>query len=514
MTTALLSCFEVETHSVTLELHPKQSEVYLSPATEILFGGAAGPGKSHLLRVAAIAWCYDIPGLQVHLFRRTFPDLWKNHMDGPSAFPALLSPAIRSGRSRINYGDKRIHFRNGSTIHLCHCQYEKDVYNYQGAEMHVLMIDELTHFTAGMYRYLRGRVRLGGLELPEKYLAGNIGPHGQVNEWNLFPRVVVASNPGGIGHNFVKSTFIDYAPPYEIKKAAPEDGGMYRQFIPALMTDNPTLMRNDPAYRERLQGLGNPALVRAMELGDWDIVAGGMFDDVWRRERHVVKPFPIPPSWYVDRSFDWGSSHPFSVGWWAESDGSAVETGPGRSRKFPRGTLFRIAEWYGWTGEPNTGLRMTDTQIGQGIREWETKLLERYPGVRIQPGPADSSIFDVEPGRDSIASGINAGYWGGQTGKDRDIFTRADKTPGSRVRGWQALRRRLQASLPERPEEPGFFVFDSCTQFIRTVPVLPRDEKNVEDVDTGAEDHIADETRYRVLAARAVASRVKLGFGG
>lgn len=81
-----------------LKLHPKQTEVLLSPATEILFGGAAGPGKSHLLRVAAIIWCNDIPGLQVYLLRRTYPELWANHMEGPKSFPALLAPWVRMGK--------------------------------------------------------------------------------------------------------------------------------------------------------------------------------------------------------------------------------------------------------------------------------------------------------------------------------------------------------------------------------------------------------------------------------
>src|SRR5690606_31152314 len=103
-------------------------------------------------------------------------------------------------------------------------------------------------------------------------------------------------------------------------QTARDEGGMMRQFIPALLEDNPTLQENDPDYETRLEGLGNAALVRAMRKGDWDIVSGGMFDDVWDRAVHVLKPFPVPDSWRVDRSCDWGSSKPFSFGWWAESD--------------------------------------------------------------------------------------------------------------------------------------------------------------------------------------------------
>src|SRR5690606_22286901 len=131
-------------------------------------GGAAGGGKSHLMRGAAISWCSQIDGLQVYLFRREFPDLYKNHMEGPTSFPNMLAPWVEEGFARINYGANQIIFPfNGSKIHLCHCKNEQDVYGYQGPEIHVLMIDELTHFTEFMYRYLRGRVRLGGLKVPE-----------------------------------------------------------------------------------------------------------------------------------------------------------------------------------------------------------------------------------------------------------------------------------------------------------------------------------------------------------
>lgn len=485
---------------IDLELFPKQTLAFQSPATEILFGGAAGPGKSHFLRVAAIAWSVRIPGLQTYLFRRQYPDLYSNHMDGPTSFPALLAPWTATGKARINYGDNDIKFSNGSVIHLRHCQQPKHVFNYQGAEIHFLLIDELTQWEVAMYRYLRSRVRMVGVQVPEEYQA-------------FFPRAVSGANPGGIGHNWVKAMFVDFAPAYEVKQAPVNDGGMLRQFIPARLDDNPALLANDPDYQSRLLGLHDQNLVDAMLKGDWDIVAGGAVDDVWNRDVHVIRPFRIPSSWHVDRSFDWGSTKPFSVGWWAESDGSPAILADGSQKTFPRGWLFRIGEWYGWNGHPNEGLRLADSDIGKGIREYE-ETLRTYWGVnRVNPGPADTAIFDADPGRDSIAHGINAGYWGRTTSANQDIFTRADKSPGSRVRRLQALRRRLQEALKERPEEPGLLVFDTCSAgFIRTIPVLPRDPKHPDDIDTDAEDHVADETGYRLTAARSVARRVKVGL--
>jgi hypothetical protein len=265
---------------------------------------------------------------------------------------------------------------------------------------------------------------------------------------------------------------------------------MLRQFIPALLEDNPTLLENDPLYEQRLQGLGNPALVRAMRTGDWDIVAGGMFDDVWDRTKHAIKPFPIPAGWRIDRAFDWGSSKPFSVGWWAESNGT-----PAGGKHFPRGSLIRIGEWYGWDGKnPNTGIRMPDVDIAREIVRMETQLGIR---ARVQAGPADASIFTDKPGTRTTAETMRA---------EGVHFTESDKRPGSRVNGWEAMRRMLTAAMQDRPEEPGLWVFDTCAQFIRTIPTLPRDERKPDDIDTDAEDHIADETRYRVTAPRLSAS--------
>ena len=492
---------------MNLALQPKQTRAYLSRGTEMLYGGAAGGGKSHLVRVAAISWCIDIPGLQVYLFRRKYPELWKNHMEGPSSFPELLADAVNAGACRIV--DKEIRFANGSMIYLCHCQHAKDVLSYQGAEIHVLLIDELTQWERYMYTYLRGRLRMVGIDLPDRYRAGCIGPDGRVNEWDLFPRAISGANPGGVGHNWVKAAFVDLG--LKLHRMPKREGGMVRVYIPARLEDNPKLVEADPDYEDRLEGLGNAALVRAMRLGDWDIVAGGALDDVWDRERHVVPPFRIPSSWRIDRSFDWGSSKPFSVGWWAESDGTTIPNPPpGVKAHYPRGTLFRIAEWYGWNGQPNEGVKLEDVEIGAGIRDRE-KVMAKYHGIsqRILPGPADSSIFDADPGKDSIAQGINRGYSGS---KDRQTFTAADKSPGSRKNGLAVMRRMLKAALADPLEEPGLYIFDTCTAgFIRTVPVLPRDERNPDDVDSDAEDHAYDDARYRITAARHSAGMKKAG---
>lgn len=426
-----------------------------------------------------------IPGIQVYLFRRISDDLIKNHIEGPSGFPVLVGEMVMSGHVKIVQSPNvQVQFWNGSKIHLCHCQYDKDRFKYQGAEIHVLLIDELTHFSEVIYRYLRGRCRVIGLKIPKEFA-------------DKFPCIIAGSNPGGVGHNWVKSTFIDSAKPFEVVRQPKSEGGMLRQYIPARMDDNPALMLADPDYGDRLEGLGSPALVKAMREGSWDIVAGGMFDDVWNPDRHILRPFDIPRGWKIDRSFDWGSSRPFSVGWWAEADGTEAVMVDGTRRAFPRGSIIRIGEWYGWNGKPNEGCRMLATEIARGILQREADM-----GIkgRVQSGPADSAIFATENGNciadDMLRIGVR--------------WDAADKSPGSRVNGWELVRKFLKSAGADRPEYPGMWVFDTCRHFIRTLPVLPRDERKQDDVDSNSEDHVADEVRYRASARNRTVSSARV----
>lgn len=475
---------------LNFELHPKQSVAFHSDATEILYGGAAGGGKSHLFRIFAIYLCLSIPGIQVYFFRRMSDDLTRNHMDGVTGFPALLRGLVDAGHCLINSSKGDIKFRNGAAIHMRHCQLPKHLEKYQGAEIHVLIIDELTQWPKFMYAFLRSRVRLGALHIPPQFIG-------------RLPKILCGTNPGGIGHNWVKADFIDHTKPLQIRQMPADEGGMLRQYVPALVQDNPTLMDNDPTYIDKLKGLGNPELVRAMLHGDWDIVAGGMFDDVWRRDIHILKPFAMPSAWTFTRSFDWGSSRPFSVGWWAESDGTPAKIVDSRGQKvlryFSPGTLIRFHEWYGWNGKPNEGVKMLASDIAKGILELEQEM--QIAGL-VQTGVADPAIFSVENGNCIADDMANEGVpWiPAETGKD------------TRVQGWETMRKMLSASHKTPMEEPGLFVFESCDNFIRTIPVLPRHPVKMDDVDTASEDHIADETRYRCFSPRLALSRQHLAI--
>jgi hypothetical protein len=490
-----------------LHLHPKQWGAFLSRATEILYGGAAGGGKSYLMRVAAIVWCTAIGGLQVYFFRRIRDDLVKNHMEGPKGFRALLAKWADLGGVKIV--DDEIRFWNGSRIYMCHCKDENDIYKYQGAEIHVLVVDELTHFTDTMYRFLRNRVRMVGIDLPADYVG-------------RFPRILCGSNPGNIGHLWVKDTFVANAVPLEIRQQPKSEGGMLRQYIPARLDDNPSMAEDDPGYENRLEGLGSAELVRAMRWGDWDVVEGAFFD-CWSHEKHVITPFTIPRDWLRFRSADWGSASPASIGWWAvvqddfdlprsadlrndfdlrSGRGAAISLGKGAPSRYgsrcavltlPRGAIIRYREDYVASG-PNKGMKLTAEQVADRIIDLE----EVDP--RLSYGVLDPSAFK-EDGGPSIAERINAKLVRAKMCAFRQADnSRVPRSQGGNksgpMGGWDQMRARLIGD----EGTPRLFVFSTCLNFIRTVPVLQHDQQRPEDVNTDSEDHIADETRYACLS--------------
>jgi hypothetical protein len=265
----------------------------------------------------------------------------------------------------------------------------------------------------------------------------------------------------------------------------PFDGAaltLTRLFIPARLTDNPALLMRDPGYVARLQQSGSEALVKAWLEGDWSVIEGAFFDK-WSG-RNIVAPFQIPALWTRIRSFDWGYAAPFSVGWWA------VVSDPWQcgAVTLPRGALVRYREWYGSNGRPNQGLRLEAEAVAAGIFE-----RERQDG-KIALGVADPSIFR-EDGGPSIGERLRrAGL----------AFRPADNTrvgKAGALSGWDQLRARIVGD----GETPMLFVFDTCRDFIRTVPVLRHDPMRPEDLDTAAEDHIADETRYACLSRPMIA---------
>lgn len=213
---------------------------------------------------------------------------------------------------------------------------------------------------------------------------------------------------------------------------------------------------------------------------------GMFFEDIWIESILVVEPFDIPSHWRIDRSFDYGYSAPFSVNWFATSDGETPVGKNGNRRIYPKGTLFCIHEFYGWNGKSNQGAKMLATDIAVQILAIE----ERTPYLRgrVKPGPADSSIWDGPP-NNSVATDMAS--------KNVHWYP-VDKGPGSRVNGARMFRERMIASNQTPMTQAGFFIWNNCRQLIRCLPDLPRDPMDPDDVFTEAEDHNYDSSRYRI----------------
>lgn len=466
---ALLAASPIPANTVWSPQPGSQTLFVSCPFFEVLYEGTRGPGKTNAL---LMDYCQHVgqgfgPAWRGILFRQNFPDLAdvvaKSKEWIPRAFPT----------ARFNESSYIWKFADGEALLLRYMEKPADYWHYHGHEYPWIAWNELTNWAdPKCYNLMKSCCRSSRVGVPRKYRAD--------------------ANPFGPGHHWVKARFIDPAP-----AGVPiTDARGTRVRIHGHYTENKILLAADPFYASRLEESTEDDTDRreAWLNGSWDVAAGAFFGGAWSAKHHVLRPFAIPASWHIDRAFDWGSAKPFSVGWWAESDGSPAVMADGTTRHFARGSLFRIGEWYGCQpGKTNVGLEIGASEIAAGILERERTA---WPNRRILPGPADSSIYDVEDGH-CIADSFRTA---------KVTWVEANKGPGSRKNGWDLMRERFGNAKRHPKEKPGLYVFDTCRDFIRTVPMLPRDEKKPDDVDTKAEDHIGDETRYRVLAKRHTAT--------
>lgn len=454
-----------------------QSLFLQSPIREVCFAGTRGPGKTDSMLMSFAQHCGRGFGdyWRGVIFRRNYKHLddiiskskrWFNRWS--------QAPRFLAGSSSLKWV-----WPTGEELLLRAFEDEEDYWSYHGHEYPFVGWEELTSWpTIACYESMKSTNR-SSFQETESGL--------------IIPKLIRSStNPYGIGHTWVKNYFIDPAP---YGRIITDKDGNKRVCLFGSVRENPYL---GDEYIKTLESITDPNKRKAWLEGSWDITSGGMFDDLWESEKHVLVPFKIPSSWKIDRSFDWGSSKPFSCGFWAQSDGTDAVMADGTTRSFPRKTLFRIGEYYGCEKDkPNTGLRLTARQVAINILLKEKDLGIAY---RVQPGPADSAIYAVT---DDASIGENME-------REGVFWNLADKRPGSRKNGWELMRDRLSA-VKNGEDKPGMYIFNTCRDFIRTVPHISRDTKDQDDVDTDAEDHIADECRYRVLAMDQQMHVIKIG---
>lgn len=437
------------------------------PAREVLFHGSRGTGKSDTLLMdfgqdVGRGWGAHFKGLIV---RRTFPEL-KDLIDkSGKLFPKLFPGA------RYNAADHVWRFPGGEQLVFGYLDKPTDYLRYHGHEYQYLGFDELTSWgDLKAYVELQTCVRSPVAGIPLKIRA--------------------TTNPSGPGHNAVMRRFIDKIEPGAI--FVDQDTGLTRAHVFSNVVENVFIANS---YLPTLRAIEEPNRRRAWMFGDWNVTAGGALDDLWKREAHVLTPFDFPSTWRVSRSYDHGESSPGACLWFAESNGDDATMADGTKRSFPAGTLFVIAELY--TAKPggfDEGLRLPAKEVAQQIAEMERvhRLLRHRT---VSQGPADNSIFDAGAGNsDSIAK---------QMGKVGINWDRSNKSPGSRRNGLSLIRQRLKETLRGYEsgymDGPGLLVFATCEAVLATVPSLPRNPKDLDDVDTTAIDHVYDALRYRCL---------------
>lgn len=422
--------------SVALEYVPqdRQKLFHTCPADEILYGGAAGGGKSEAMLMDALKNAMKHGHCRIIMFRRTFPDLERSLiLRSKQIFPRSVC--------EYNESKKRWTFKNGSLIEMAHMKMESDVFNYQGAEYDFIYWDELTHFTYTQYTYMLSRLR-------------GVNPE-------IKRQVKSATNPGGVGHAWVKERFIDLGTSETIHRPEPsseEPKPGTRCFIPAKIHDNKVLLDNDPNYLRRLENL--PEAIRKQLLdGNWDSFDGMAFSE-WDKDVHVVKPFKIPEHWKRFRSVDYGRSAPFCCLWFA-IDGDY--------------NIYVYKESY------QAGLNAVD----------QADLINEMTNSdeKIEYTVLDSACWIPNQHGESIAD----------TYSSRGVH--CEQASKNRLNG----KDRVHAWLKVHEMEDGkrlskLKVFDSCRHVIRTLPALPVDMRNPEDVDTDAEDHAYDALRYGLMS--------------
>ena len=429
----------LDEENVVFEPNPgPQTEFLAAPETDVLYGGAAGGGKSFAVLNDCLRNAHN-PNHRVLILRKTLDELneliAKSKQLYPMAFPGSVYKETKHTWT----------FPSGATLEFSYLDKDTDVTKYQGQSYTYIAIDEITHYaTSYVWDYLRSRLRS--------------------TDPTITPYLRCTANPGGVGGWWVKKMYIDPAAPGQAFWAVdPETGKTLlgrtgkptfaRRFIPARLADNPYLMQ-DEHYENMLYSLPEVERRRLLE-GDWDVAEGSAFTE-FNREIHVCEPFELPRAWPRIRAADYGYASPSCVLWGAvDYDGNIW--------------VYRELYSKGYTAE----------KLAYMVMEMESK-------DRISDEILDSSCWNktgtLGP---SIAEVMNdAGL----------SWVRADR---DRMAGKQAVHQRLQAT---GKTGNGVKFFNTCTNIIRTLPTVPLSKTNSEDVDTKADDHAYDALRYMFMS--------------
>jgi hypothetical protein len=439
---------------------PRQKQFHLSPAKYRLFGGAAGPGKTKALLWEAILQANEVDGCDTLLLRRTYPELESS----------LLAYFRRDVPRRLyrSYNESKhvVTWKNGSTTRFGYCRNESDVYQYQGAEFRFIGLDELTHFTLKQWQFLtsRNRCPVAGSSCS---MAG-------------------ATNPGNIGHAWVKALWVDHQPPPGFERTDLYHACDY-DFIRARIDDNP-IYANDTEYRRTLEALPEH-LRRAFLEGDWNVFAGQYFD-VFDYGRHTARPEEIrlEPWWPRWISLDWGFQHPSAVYWHCAM--------PVDSRQFK-------VESKDETKHKDSSFNFQPSTLNSRIityREFvQNGLSPRMLAQAIAERCGREHISEVFLSPDAFAHRTSEASIAEQLG---DVLVanglpRPAPADDDRIGGWQLMYQLL--------ESDAWVITDNCAKLIECLPQLVRDDRRQEDIRKVDGDDPADAARYGLVSGGRLA---------
>ena len=438
-----------------------QTALLACPVFEVFFGGARGGGKTDGMLGDWVShqdpWGEHAVGLMV---RRSRTELIETIERSRQIYIPL--------GAKFHEQDKFWRFPNGSRLRFAFLERDSDAENYQGHSYTRLYVEEIGNFPSPNPIYRLMATLRSAHNVPVGFRA--------------------TGNPGGPGHQWVRSRYIDPAPlgwkiinqefenPWTKEKVVRD-----RVFIPSKLQDNRYLGTD---YVANLQMVGNPQLVRAWLEGDWSVIEGAFFPE-FSEAKHVIPPFTVPATWLRFRSGDWGSARPFSIGWWTIVGDDYRHA----NKSLPRGSMVRYREWYG-ASQPNQGLKLTAEEVADGIIQREKDEPKDLEGKNsISYGVLDPAAF-ASDGGPSIAERMS---------RRGVFFRRADNarvsTRGA-MGGWDQVRARLIGD----GERPMIYFASTCTDTIRTLPALQHDQAKPEDVDTESEDHAPDEIRYACMS--------------
>ena len=433
---------------------PRQRDflVTFKDVDEVLYGGAAGGGKTDALLIYHIMRRNQFPGSSGLFLRRKFTDLSK----AGAAIPRFLEMTYGMG-VKYDQNTHRATWANGSVTEFGYCDSETDKLNYRGAQYDDICHDEATLLEAGWYSYINARCRVRDPKL------ARLGMKRQIR---------ASANPGGASHAFFKKRFIDLGP-FEVFTDTDVPPGVppqTRVFVPAKVSDNPALTNADPSYVYGLMQLPESER-RAMLDGDWDIFEGQVFTE-WRRDLHVIPAMTPPAHWRRWLGYDWGYQAPMSCGWYAENPDTRQ--------------VVRYNELY----VP----RLVDS-------EQAARIAAMCRGQRIDYMSCDPSIWSHKGGDATTAQTFEATF------AAAGIFIPLVPADNDRLLGLRRCHDMLawESDGGGISKSPNFVVTENCTNFIRTIPTLQHDPHRVEDVNTRAEDHAYDDWRYAMMS-RTVAS--------